>query len=244
MSAQPGVGTVLPWEWSNNPPGPAPYTYEVPASLEVQPYTATATYDGTGASEDFIPVLSVYSQTGALLGRVFPQGTVTMGDSTVVTYVPPFGSAASSPSPSGSGIQFDTDNEGGWLDVTTNNTDPDGYGMQLIDTTGGGINLATPNGSGVNAETHGGEAGISTEGGDFSVDLQGGAVNFIGSGGGGPFQNWTFDTATGDFIINTSGGTLAINVLIGGFITLKGLPTANPGGTDRLWNNGGVVNIT
>lgn len=30
------------------------------------------------------------------------------------------------------GIQFDTDNVGGWLDITTNSADGDGYGIQLV----------------------------------------------------------------------------------------------------------------
>ena len=143
MSATPGVGTILPWEWSNNPPGPAPYTYEVPASLEVQPYTSTATFDGTDAGGNFVPVLSLYSQTGALLASVFPVGVVMApGDVAEVTWLPPFGSAPSA-APSGSGIQFDTDNEGGWLDVTTNDKDGGGQGMDLKDTSGGGIIIQT-----------------------------------------------------------------------------------------------------
>jgi len=84
-----------PWEWSANPPGDAPYTYQVPGSLEVQPYTSTATYDGTNASGDFVPTLSIYSQSGGLLARVFPAATVTAGDTAEVTFMPPFGSAAS-----------------------------------------------------------------------------------------------------------------------------------------------------
>ncbi|HTR78226.1 MAG TPA: hypothetical protein VMH39_08955 [Gemmatimonadaceae bacterium] len=101
MSNTAGVGTVLPWEWSENPSGSAPYTYTVPASLEVMPYTSTAVFDGSGAAGDFVPTLSLYSQTGGLLARVFPSTKVTAGDTATVTWVPPFGSAASSPTPSG-----------------------------------------------------------------------------------------------------------------------------------------------
>ena len=118
------TGGPPPWEWSENPPGDAPYTYQVPASLEVQPYTSTATYDGTGASGDFVPTLSLYSQSGGLLARVFPAVTVSQGDSATVTYLPPFGSAASSPAPSASGIKFDTTpQEGHWLTETFKGSD-------------------------------------------------------------------------------------------------------------------------
>lgn len=128
---------MLPWEWSANPDGPAPYTYQLPGSLVVQPYTSTAIYDGTSAAGNFVPCLSIYSQTGGLLARVFPAATVTAGDTATVTYLPPFGSAATSSGGGGSGIQFDTDNEGGWLEVTTNTNIPSGpnagYSLLLLD---------------------------------------------------------------------------------------------------------------
>lgn len=90
------IATVPPWEWTQAGSQDAPFEYEVPASQEVQPYTSTATYDGTNASGDFVPVVSIYSQSGNLLARVFPPVTVTMGDVAEVTYLPPFGSAATS----------------------------------------------------------------------------------------------------------------------------------------------------
>lgn len=121
-----------PWEWSNNPPGDAPYTYQVPGSLLVEPYTSTATYDGTDASADFIPVLTLYSQSGAILARVFPAATIKQGDSAVVTYVPPFGSAASSSGGGGSPLEV-TDgltavNDVTEIDFTSGATVTDGGG--------------------------------------------------------------------------------------------------------------------
>jgi hypothetical protein len=98
VSSGPGV---LPWEWTQAGDQPAPFDYEVPPGQEVQPYTATATYDGTGASGDFVPTISIYSQSGNLLARVFPPVTVTMGDVAEVTFLPPFGSAATSSSSGG-----------------------------------------------------------------------------------------------------------------------------------------------
>jgi len=133
MSAQPGVGTVLPWELSNNAPGPAPYTITIPASLEVQPYTSTATYDGTDADGDFVPTLSIYSQTGALLARVFPAATVKAGDTATVTYLPPFGSAAVTEPPSSSGWTFDTDPQaGGWGVLSMDGVDPTEFASDAV----------------------------------------------------------------------------------------------------------------
>lgn len=118
----------LPWEWSENPPGPSPYTYQVPGSLNVMPYTSTATYDGTSAVGSFVPTLSIYSQSGGLLARVFPENaTLNPGDVAGVTFIPPFGSAAGKSSGGGgNGIQFTAHgvygpaNSGDALDVTTN----------------------------------------------------------------------------------------------------------------------------
>lgn len=87
--------SVLPWEWTQAGEQEAPFDYQVPPGQEVQPYTATATYDGTGASGDFVPTISIYSQSGNLLARVFPPETVPMGGVAGVTFLPPFGSAAS-----------------------------------------------------------------------------------------------------------------------------------------------------
>ena len=67
---------------------PAPFEYDVPASLEVVPTAATATFDGTGASGDFLACLSFYSQAGNLLSRVFPTAKVTAGDVAQVSYAP------------------------------------------------------------------------------------------------------------------------------------------------------------
>jgi hypothetical protein len=101
--SSPGVGGVEPWEWSSNPSGPAPYTYSVPASLVVEPYTATATYDGTDAAGNFVPTLSIYSQSGALLASVAPSWVVmTPGEVAEVSFIPPFGAAPASSPPSGS----------------------------------------------------------------------------------------------------------------------------------------------
>lgn len=86
--------TVPPFLWSDEGSFPAPKTYEVPASGEVQPYTATATFDGSAAAGSFLPTISLYSAQGNLLGRVNPQGVImNIGDVAEVSFIPPFGSA-------------------------------------------------------------------------------------------------------------------------------------------------------
>ena len=148
---------VPPFEFSQKGTFDAPYTYEVPASGEVQPYSATATWDGTGAGGAFQPTISIYSANVNLLARVFPEGvTMQPGDVAEVTFIPPFGSAASSggggggitevDSPDGSitvtnptgptvdveladgAIQYQKDNEGEWLDIGITSQDANGWG--------------------------------------------------------------------------------------------------------------------
>jgi hypothetical protein len=191
MSSTPGVGTILPWEWSNNAAGPAPYAYEVPASLEVQPYTATAFFDGSGAAGAFYPTISIYSQSGALLARVFPNTSIAEGDSATVTWVPPFGSAASSPAPSGSGIQFDTSPQSGdWLDIETTGTDASGLGVNIADT-GGGVSIGSTGGpltlGGVQTGSSGYGVQVASDGGlidvynigDIRIETHGGELTLF-----------------------------------------------------------------
>lgn len=129
------MGEVPPFLWSDTGTFAAPKTYTVPGSGEVMPYTAHATFDGSGAGATFRPCLTFYSQEGVVLGRYFPSDTIAAGATAEVTYTPPFGTAAVSGG--GGGIQFNVDNQGGYLDVTTNNNDGAGHGMHLADTAGG-----------------------------------------------------------------------------------------------------------
>lgn len=118
---------VPPFEFSQVGTFDAPYTYEVPASGEVQPYSATATYDGTSASGPWEATISIISANGNLLARVHPENVVNQtGDVVEVTFIPPFGSAASS-SGTSTGIQYDKLNDGDWLDVQVDGTGPSSF---------------------------------------------------------------------------------------------------------------------
>ena len=163
---------VLPWEWSANPPGPSPYTYDLPASLVVQLYTATATFDGTSAAGQFQPTLSIYSQTGGLLGRVHPAEVMQPGDVSEVTYIPPFGSAASSSGGGGSGIQFDVDNVGDWLEVETTGAIPTGP------FTNWGIAFSSPNGMLITASGASPASQVEIDG-DDGVTISSGSNNVL-----------------------------------------------------------------
>jgi hypothetical protein len=96
--------TVPPYLFEAPGTHDAPFTFAVPASLEVMPYTAHATFDGTGASGDFRPCLTFLGVDGVVLGRYFPADVVKQGDVQEVTYTPPFGTAPVSSASGGASV--------------------------------------------------------------------------------------------------------------------------------------------
>lgn len=115
----------------------SPHAYTVPGAGEVQPYTATATYVNN-SGQAILPALRLKSSSGNLLALVFPSTTIANGGSSEVSFVPPFGSAATS-SAGGTGIQFDTEPQSGsWLDVETTGADANGNAVTFTDNSGNG----------------------------------------------------------------------------------------------------------
>lgn len=130
----------LPYLYAQQGDQDSPASVEIPGSVSIEPSAATATFDGTGASGSFLACLTFRAQSGELLSRVFPQTQVAAGDVAQVSYAPFPGGMIS---PGGGGIEFDTDNEGGYLDVTTNDNDGAGYGMQLANGATGGQRITS-----------------------------------------------------------------------------------------------------
>lgn len=102
MSANPN--TIPPYVFEQKGTSQAPFTFTVPATLEVRPDTATARFDGSGASGNFLACLTFYGTDGERLGRWFNPTVLTPGDVAEVTYTPPFGSAATNEPPAPSGV--------------------------------------------------------------------------------------------------------------------------------------------
>lgn len=249
---------VPPFLWADEGSFPSPVEYAVPASGEVQPYTATATWDGTNAGGDFVPTISLYSQSGDLLARVFPENvTLAAGDVAEVTFLPPFGSAANNTGPFGTGIQFNKDNEGGYLDVFTNDVDGVGNGMHLKNDAGamalenvadgdydifnnGGpdSNLTIKNTSdhGILSIEQFGDDGALQIVSDSSADL------LIKSNNGQVTIN---NAAGGNVLIeDIGGGNVILHVIgpgSGAYIMLEGLPTSDPGVSGALYTVAGAV---
>jgi hypothetical protein len=150
------TATVPPYLFEAPGTHDAPFTFAVPASLEVMPYTAHATFDGTGASGDFRPCLTFYGVDGVVLGRYFPANVVTAGDVQEVTYTPPFGTAAVSPSSGG---------------VTTITSD-DGT-ILVTNPTGPITNLETSLNALPSIFTTGGQGGVSYTPGGITIPAGG-----------------------------------------------------------------------
>jgi hypothetical protein len=65
-----------------------PYTYTLSGAQTFTPETAFATFDGTGASGDFLACMSFLAQDGKRFMRVFPTTPVSGGDVADVTFAP------------------------------------------------------------------------------------------------------------------------------------------------------------
>jgi hypothetical protein len=98
-----------------------------------------------------------------------------------------------------------------------------------------------------------GDLQLSVDGQIALFSFQGGGIvlhNYAGTGtgniqitqattGGINMQ----DTGGGGIQLTSGGFTLNVNDGAGHFV-ITGLPTSNPGGSHRVWNNGGVLSIT
>lgn len=106
----------------NDTPGAVPASYRFPPGLDARLSSVSATFNGAGASGDFLACLSVYSQDGKLIGRYFPGSPVVSGDSAEVTFAPFLRESAAASA--GGGIEFNAgtygpDNVGDWLMIET-----------------------------------------------------------------------------------------------------------------------------
>lgn len=116
------------------PPVAAPEQYAVPGAQDLILKSARAAFDGTGAAGSYVPTLRILTSNGQPVAECPCGTTLAAGASADVSWFPRGGVSAGA---GGSGIQFNTDNEGGWLDVTANAKDANGAGIDLEDASGG-----------------------------------------------------------------------------------------------------------
>lgn len=93
----------------------APLGYVVPGAQEIILKSVTATFDGSGASGDYVPTLEILAPNGMILASCPVSTPVVAGASAFVTWFPRGGVATSTST--GKGIEYEKDNEGKWLDV-------------------------------------------------------------------------------------------------------------------------------
>ena len=110
---------------------------------------------------------------------------------------------------------------------TINDTVSDGINLNS-NGPGGAVSLSCidPTAFGMSLQSAGGTSILDTSTSGITIEANGGAVNVVISGS--------------SVVLNSAGVTVTTthNVI------LSGLPTTNPGGTGRVWNNSGVLNIT
>ncbi len=257
-----------PYLFSQTGTFPAPYTFTVPATLEVRTDMASASFDGSGASGSWLPAVSFYSPSGVRLGTFPCQGSpLAPGDTAEVTWFP-LGLAASSGGGTGSGIQFDTKPQaGGWLYVEADTAAPaaphssielfaaaTANGIYIHEASTNGIILAADGvvpgvigGGGVQLFASGGGIGAFSV---ASVDIES-SHNDVSLDAGNDVNIQAAEFTTGD--INLTQTAHAGNITIGGSATgrttlrfsndllLVGVPTADPVVTNAIWADGGVL---
>ncbi len=251
--------------------GTAPLTYALKDSEAFSPQTISATFDGAAAAGPFLPCVTFLAQDGKVIARCPADVALGIGDVAEVTYAPFLrGAAASS---SGSGIQFDTVNTGGWLNVTTTSFNPGdsraiylhatGDGDDVVIDSEGGVFVNDVNGYGVTFLLTNGTGGAAdftvTAGEDFVVsagrDVDMHATNFMNLDAADTVDITANGAAANAFQITAGSGGLVINVGAGKHVFVAGtgslfvldssiLPLVNPGVPGALWNNGGVVNVS
>lgn len=226
---------VSPYLFSQPGSQAAPYTFTVPATLEVQVDSATATFDGTGAGGSFLPVMSFYSPSGVLIARMPLQSSALAAGAVEEVSWFPFAPVVSGMSPSGGGIQFDTKpQDGGYLYVETDGPHPapNTASMELFDTDAG-IFIHESAGTGI----------VLAGAGATSYNVGGGGLQFAAATGGVTIVTDSGATLTidSDGTLNVNGGTntaLTAGNTSSGSVTISatgGGVNVNPG-TDATFN--------
>lgn len=70
------------------PSGTGPISYRVDGPITLSPFSAFASFNGSAAAASFRPALTILTQDGLVLARVFPSDTLAVGDTADVTYAP------------------------------------------------------------------------------------------------------------------------------------------------------------
>lgn len=200
------------------PVRPAPNSRTTKDSETFDLLAVNATFDGSGASDDFLPAVEVVSDAGRVVGRFPAEQVVAAGDSAEVTFAPFLRTLRGF-------IRYVFRNTGEWLSIhTTGNGSPLGRGIELVAEGAHGITIASDGGP---------------------VVLEGDQVQILDSAGGGttitPDGSLTLESFSHDVDISAPNGQVSIDTPI---LSLLSLPIVNPGGSGQVWNDGGTLKVT
>jgi hypothetical protein len=217
---------------------PLDYNVSGPQTLDL--IAVKGDFDGTASGVDFVPVVEIISPAGAVMATSTGP-TITAGSSATVTFAP-FLRGATSTTPPASGIQFDTDNEGGYLYVATDARSPVSppplAGLVLLDRSGWGVIVESDN-FGNLALISGGDLHAFADAGQIIVQCLS-AINLIAGAeialSAGNFASVSAKNGITLDPDNAASGTEHLTVL--------NLPTVNPGGAGIVWNDAGTLKIT
>ena len=246
-----------------------PSDWVIPGALELTLKAAQATYDTTGAAGPVLPALEIISDAGLPVGLYVSGTAIPVGVSAEVSFAPFLESAAASSS--GSGIQYDVDNSGTWLDVATTGFEPvDGNGMHLKATgdgnpitvdSQGGVNVNDQNGWGIVLDSTTGTGGSAdltaitgrdqTYNAGRTISMQAAsflnlaALDTLTAGATNKVELTSNGTGGINVQVNSATGQLFIQGTPGALIVLDPsiLPVAAPATSGALWNNAGVVHV-
>lgn len=189
-------------------------TFEVPAWYAVDMESVLARVDASGAG-DTTATLTVSDEQGEQVATV-PQGRVIAGGATGRATWALRLAAEQAPATGGSGIQFDIDNQGGFLRVFTDSDDGETNGIwldtslaptaRLLLTSGRDVELRAERDINVLPE---GDLFASSSNGDATVRAPAGILRLRGG------VNVSVDCSTGGIDLRPNGGDVSV-VLLGG----------------------------
>lgn len=190
---------------------PAPQDYVVKDSQTIELRAVTATFDGSSAGQTFQPCVQIITDSGHVLAAV-PAAVSQDGDVVEITFAPFLRAATSGPG--GSGIQFDTDNQGGALQIETTNSGFSAHGFVLVDDSTSGMQIKEVNNGVLFIENSGNGGTQLHNDGDGALSVRQTGLGGLAIENDGAGTLLIKDTAGdiqiegshGDFIMGTSGG--------------------------------------
>jgi hypothetical protein len=224
----------------------APLTYTVPPSFSFTLMGVRASFDGAGASGAFLPCVQLVSDSGQIMAQTIGS-SVASGGSADVTFAPFLRGAEAAAG--AAGWQFDTYPQAGTFGYVETTGTLDAPTVAALEARYPAAPAATFNGAETLFLVSGSAAFqvYAPDAGQINLDTDGFGVVNIRS-----FELFIVCDQVkiqGDqgVVIQATAGSdldLSADTGLGGNVLMASLPTSAPAGLGRVWNNGGVLNVT